>query len=115
MTLELYGLKNCDSCKKALKAIAATGKVVTFHDVRSDGVSKQQLETWLAAVGRDRLVNTRSTTWRGLSEEERRMENDEDAKHLLALYPTLIKRPVIVNENTISVGWSKEQEAQIAG
>lgn len=110
MTLILYGLKNCDSCKKAIRAIEATGKTITFYDVRKDGVPKENLDDWLAAVGRDKLVNTRSTTWRGLSGDERVLENDEDAKRLLSLYPTLIKRPVIINQGTISVGWSKGQE-----
>ncbi|MEP6357109.1 MAG: Spx/MgsR family RNA polymerase-binding regulatory protein [Hyphomicrobiales bacterium] len=114
MTLILYGLKNCDSCKKAIKAIEATGKAITFFDVRNDGISKESLDEWLAAVGRDKLVNTRSTTWRALSDDERVMENDEDAKRLLILYPTLIKRPVIINQGTISVGWSKGQESLFA-
>lgn len=111
MSLRLYGLKNCDSCKKARKALEAAGKTVTFLDLRVDGVSGHQIDNWLAAVGRDTLVNTRSTTWRSLSMEERVMINDADAKRLLTDYPTLIKRPVIETEAGVSVGWSKEMEA----
>lgn len=110
MSLILYGLKNCDSCKKALKALETAGKTVTFQDVRIDGVSSDRLDNWLAVVGRDKLVNTRSTTWRGLGAEERAMTNDADAKRLLTDYPTLIKRPVIETEAGVSVGWSKEME-----
>ena len=112
MSLTLYGLKNCDSCKKAIKALEGAGIAVTFHDVRSDGASMAQLEQWLGAVGRDKLMNTRSTTWRGLSDEERQINIDADAKRLLSLHPTLIKRPVIETKETISVGWAKGREAE---
>lgn len=112
MTLTLYGLKNCDSCKKAQKALEAVGIAVTFHDVRSDGVSDDQLARWLNAAGREALVNTRSTTWRGLSEAERAINDDEDAQRLLSLHPTLIKRPVIEFHDKISVGWRKGQEEE---
>lgn len=111
MALTLYGLKNCDTCKKALKALEAAGKTVVFRDVRADGVSEDRLRSWLAALGRDKLLNTRSTTWRGLSEDERKIAGDEDVVRLLGEYPALIKRPVIETDMDVHAGWSKAEEA----
>jgi len=111
MSLTLYGLKNCDSCKKALKALQSAGREVSFKDVRLDGISKARLEEWLAALGRDKLLNTRSTTWRGLGEDERKVERDEDVIDLLEKYPTLVKRPVIEYDGQVYVGWSKMEQA----
>ncbi|MEO0883926.1 MAG: ArsC/Spx/MgsR family protein [Pseudomonadota bacterium] len=109
MPLTLYGLKNCDTCKKALKALDAAGLPVTFVDIRADADLANKVPSWLAAVGADKLVNKRSTTWRGLSEAER--EGDTDA--LLIANATLIKRPVIESGQTIHVGWTKDIEAAL--
>lgn len=63
--ITLYGLKTCDTCRKALKALEAAGRSVTFVDVRSDPGLAARLPGWIAAVGVEQLANTRSTTWRG--------------------------------------------------
>lgn len=110
MSVILYGLKNCDSCKKALKAFQNAGREVAFRDIRLDAISKVQLQKWLAMLGRDKLLNTRSTTWRGLGEEERKVERDEDVIDLLEKYPTLVKRPVIEYDGQVYVGWSKVEQ-----
>ncbi len=107
----LYGLKNCDSCKKALKALEGAGRSVSFVDVRADGVPAETLGTWLAEKG-DMLVNTRSTTWRGL-DEATRARADSDTAGLLAEHPTLIKRPVIEADGAVHVGWAKEVQAAL--
>lgn len=112
--LTLYGLKNCDTCKKALKALEGAGKSVTFKDVRADGVSDAQLKNWLEALGSEKLVNTRSTTWRNLDDDEKNIASDADVLALLNEHPTLIKRPVIETEDGgVSVGWSKDVQAAI--
>lgn len=96
----LFGLKNCDTCRKAQKALAEAGHEVDFVDVRDTPLSDDRRATFLAAFG-DRLVNTRSTTWRGLSEAERAQAPDT----LLAVHPTLMKRPVIADGETLYLGW----------
>lgn len=107
MTINLYGLKNCDSCKKAIKALAAEGVDVDFTDIRADADLPALLPGWLKAVGAKALVNSRSTTWRGLDDSEReRAETDPAA--LLAENPTLIKRPVIEENGTVTVGWPRK-------
>ena len=107
--LTLFGLKTCDTCKKAIKLLQAAGHSVTYIDVRADGVPSAVLEGWLAEHG-DAVINTRSTTWRGLNDEQR-LHVQTDPVTLLGLHPTLIKRPVIVNDGVVTVGWSKAVQA----
>ncbi len=108
--LVLYGLKTCDTCRKAQKALEAAGRAPTFHDVRADGVSKAQLQEWAKAVGWETLLNTRSTTWRGLDEAAKADIDDAKAIALMLEHPTLIKRPVIESADGVSVGWSKAMQ-----
>ena len=109
MPLTLYGLKNCDTCKKALKALEAADKNVTFIDIRSEADLPKVLPKWLSKAGADRLINRRSTTWRTLSEVER----SADPMTLLSTHPTLIKRPVIEREEEVFVGWSKNEQSEL--
>ncbi|MEL6781530.1 MAG: ArsC/Spx/MgsR family protein [Pseudomonadota bacterium] len=99
MNLTLYGLKSCDTCRKALKALPGA----TFVDIRQEADLGKKLPVWLEAAGADVLVNRRSTTWRTLSEAEQ----DQSAETLLTGHPTLIKRPIIEVDGTVHVGWSK--------
>ncbi|MEM8838814.1 MAG: Spx/MgsR family RNA polymerase-binding regulatory protein [Pseudomonadota bacterium] len=110
MTLAFYGLKNCDTCKKAMKALDQAGVAFNFKDIRSKTPGPEQLLRWLATAGEDRLVNKRSTTWRNLDPAERNLENNEVVVSLLSNHPTLIKRPVIEDGDEVYVGWSKSEE-----
>ncbi len=110
--LTLYGLKTCDTCRKALKAVEAAGRSVTFVDVRSDADLGARLPGWLAAAGADALANTRSTTWRGLDAGERARLADDPAG-LLATHPALIKRPVIEVGGAVHVGWTPAVRAAL--
>jgi len=95
----LYGLKNCDTCRKALKSL----NIARFVDVRAEGVPEVQLLSAYAQFGRA-LLNTRSTTWRNLPQAER----DRDPLELLSDHPTLMKRPLIVDEGGMYLGWSPQ-------
>ena len=107
--MKFYGLKTCDTCRKARKALDAAGVKYSYSDVRDDGVTKVQLVKWAKAVGWEKLLNKSSTTWRGLSEGEKVGLNQSQAICLMADHPTLIKRPVIENGPTeVFVGWSKD-------
>jgi len=106
----LFGLKTCDTCRKALKALGTRAR---FHDVRADGVSKAQIRRWAKAVGWENLLNTRSTTWRGLDAADKADLDDAQAIALMAAHPTLIKRPVIEANGEVHVGWSKETGAAL--
>ena len=110
----LYGLKNCDTCRKAMKALDAAGVDYKFHDVRADGVAKTQIAKWAKAAGTDKLLNTRSTTWRELSAAEKENITDKKAVELMTAHPTLIKRPVVENGPTqVFVGWTKETQENL--
>lgn len=104
--MQLYGLKTCDTCRKARKALPDA----TFVDVREDGVPVAVLVAASARFGDD-LLNTRSTTWRGLSEAERTGAPME----LLKAHPTLMKRPLIVRDGEMFLGWKKDVQAQLLG
>lgn len=66
--IDLYGLKNCDTCKKAMKALDAAGITFVFHDIRDGSLTATQVKRWLSAVGSETLLNKRSTTWRTLTD-----------------------------------------------
>ncbi|MEM6577693.1 MAG: ArsC/Spx/MgsR family protein [Pseudomonadota bacterium] len=107
----LYGLKSCDTCRKAIKALNEAGIDVRVADARDDGVPEELLERALAQFG-EALLNTRSTTWRGLSEAERA----EAPLDLLARHPALMKRPLIERDGALYLGWAKPtQDALLPG
>ncbi len=98
----VYGIKTCDTCRKALKVLKNAGHEVRFVDVRENPLDPQKLDEFFMTFG-DTLMNTRSTTWRGLSADARQTSPRE----LLAEHPTLMKRPVI-EADTLHLGWSKD-------
>ena len=105
----LYGIKTCDTCRKALKSLEASGQSVSFRDVRADPLDEVTLAQFFDAFGMA-LLNTKSTTWRGLSEAERA----EPPLELLTRHPTLMKRPVIEGRGGLTLGWTKDvQTAQL--
>ncbi len=108
----LYGLKTCDTCRKAIKALDAGGVAVSFVDVRADADLAAKLPVWLGAVGSERLINTRSTTWRGLDDAER-ARAASDPVGLLSAHPALIKRPVIETGGQVHLGWTKDVQAAL--
>lgn len=111
----VYGLKSCDTCRKALKALGAAGVDPTEIDIRGEADLPALVPGWLDAVGTATLVNTRSTTWRGLSDAERAQADDPTtAARLLAAHPTLVKRPVIVaDDGAVLVGWTPATRAAL--
>lgn len=110
--MKLYGLKNCDTCKKAMKALDVSGQAFTFIDIRAEADVASLAPKWLEQVGTDKLINTRSTTWRQLDEAERAKVGTDPAG-LLVAHPTLVKRPVIELSDEVFVGWTKEVQAEL--
>ena len=109
--LTLYGIKNCDTVKKARRWLDNQGVDYQFHDFRQDGLDKKLLDSWLKQLGWEAIVNKRSTTWRNLSDKEKDISSNAQAAKLLLANPTLIKRPVIQNSKTLLVGF-KEADYQ---
>lgn len=100
----IYGLKNCDTCRKALKALPDA----TLVDVRADGVPADLLQQAFAQF-ESKLLNTRSTTWRQLDDAERSRAPLE----LLAAHPTLMKRPLIVDGTRMVLGFDKAAQTEL--
>ncbi len=111
--MQFYGLKTCDTCKKAQKALTEAGMAFDVIDVRADGVTEAVLSDWITALGAGALVNRKSTTWRGLSDADKAAADGDGAVKLILANPTLMKRPVIVAGGTIHVGWSRDVQAAL--
>ncbi|MFS4438421.1 Spx/MgsR family RNA polymerase-binding regulatory protein [Paracoccaceae bacterium GXU_MW_L88] len=105
--LTFWGLTNCDTCRKARKQLEGGGVPFTFRDIRESPPEADLILTWIDSLGRDAILNKRSTTWRALSESERAgIESDEGAAKLMAANPTLIKRPILEDGTRVTAGWS---------
>ncbi len=110
--IKLYGIKNCDTVRKARKWLEQASVQHEFVDFRDTPLTTKQLQQWHGSVGDD-LLNKRSTTWKQLSEAERNIEKPADMLALLAAYPTLIKRPVLVTDKTVAIGFSTDRYSEI--
>ena len=108
--MKLFGIKTCDTCRTALKALEGAGKPVTFVDLRGDDFTSRDLDRWLAAQGWDTLLNRRSTSWRALDDADKLDLDEAKARALMLATPTLIKRPVIETDDAIIVGFGKPQQ-----
>lgn len=110
--IEVWGLKNCDTCRKALAWLKDEGIAHRFRDVRADGLDPAALEVWIAELGWEPLVNTRGTTWRGLPEGEREGLDAARAKALILVNPAVMKRPVFDLGSRRLVGF-KDAEKEV--
>jgi len=93
--LTIYGIRNCDTMKKARAWLDAHGIEYVFHDYRTDGVERGLLERWIATVGWEPLVNRAGPTFRRLSEPDKAMLDERKAIELMLAHPSLIRRPVL--------------------
>lgn len=107
----LYGIKNCDTVKKARSWLEQRGVNYEFHDFRADGLTAAQVQSWIAELGLDTLVNKRSTTWKELSDSQKNAFNSEAAVQIIVDNPTLIKRPLLDTGALRQVGF-KEADYQ---
>ena len=105
MSTTLYGIKNCDTVKKALKWLDNQGVDYRFHDFRKDGISAADVSTWVGALGWEGLVNKRSTTWKQLDDATKAGLDNDSVVPVLLENPTLIKRPLVDNAGDYSVGF----------
>lgn len=104
MVVTLYGIKTCDTCRKALAAMPDA----TLRDIRKDPLDSVTLQRFLDAFG-DGLINRTSTTWRGLDDAARALPLID----LLSLHPTVMKRPAIDRDGTLYLGWKADVQAAL--
>ncbi len=106
--MTVWGLKSCDTCRRALRALSAAGFAPRFVDLRADGVTPDDLARFHAKFGAD-LVNRRSATWRGLDAAAR----TRPAVLLIGQHPALMKRPVIEHGGRLLLGWAGDVRAAL--
>ncbi|RWR00831.1 hypothetical protein ED28_16895 [[Pantoea] beijingensis] len=113
-TLILYGIKNCDTIKKARKFLEGQNIAYRFHDYRVDGLNAALLQTFIDQLGYEPLLNTRGTTWRKLSDEQRNAVNSAGAaRDLMLEHPAIIKRPLLcAAEGSMLLGFSESTYQQ---
>jgi arsenate reductase len=112
MAISLYGIKNCDTMKKARNWLDGHGVAYTFHDYKVSGIDKAHLLRWSKAVGWETLLNRAGTTFRKLDDAAKQGLTETRAIALMLEQPSMIKRPVLDLDGTITVGFKPEIYAQ---
>jgi len=107
--LTIYGIKSCDTCRKARKFLDDHNIEHGFHDLREDGLDIQMLERWVQRMGWERLLNKQSLTWRKIPEVDRNDMTRDKALAAMIDNPTLVKRPVLETKKFIAVGFSEKR------
>ena len=111
MTKTLYGIRNCDTMKKAWTWLDQHGVAYAFHDYKKDGIDRARLERWAAQVGWETLLNRSGTTFRKLPEADKAGLDEAKAIGLMLAQPSMIKRPVLETEDGLMVGFRPEHYA----
>ncbi len=109
----IYGIKNCDTVKKAIKWLEQNNISYTFHDFRVDGLSQTQLEAFVEKSTWEQLINKRSTTYRNLSDEIKNALTGQVAIDTILETPTLIKRPVLLVNDKLHLGFKAANYEEI--
>lgn len=107
--LTVFGIKSCDTCRRARKYLDEHNIEFHFHDLREDGLDIQMLERWTQRIGWARLMNKQSLTWRKIPEVDRNDMTHDKALAAMIYSPTLVKRPVIESDKFIAVGFSEKR------
>lgn len=111
--ITLYGIKNCDTVKKARKWLEKNGVEYTFHDFREDGMDSVPVAKWLKESGWENVLNRRSTSWRALTDEQKEKMDNALALTLATETPTLIKRPVTESAGETRFGFKEKEFSEL--
>lgn len=113
--MRVYGLKKCGTCKKATDWLSDNGVNHEFIDYRDNPIEPHHLKIWAEALGGwEKLVNRASMTWRKLAEHEREVYTDEQWQSLIAQYPSLVKRPLVVlPDGSVTAGFSEKRFKEV--
>lgn len=116
MSLTLYGIPNCDTVKKARAFLAERGVDSQFHDYKKQGVPRDALAQWVAALGWECLLNRQGSTWRRLAPERQATVHDAaSAMALMVEQPSVIRRPVLVRGGDLRVGFDPLDWSRLLG
>lgn len=107
--ITVYGIKNCDTIKKARTWLEQNQIQYSFHDYRVDGLERKLLESWSEELGWEALVNKRSTTWRNLDDSVKASMDQQTAIDTMLEQPTLIKRPLLDTTTQRILGFKADQ------
>ncbi len=113
--ITVYGIKNCDTVKKARKWLDARSVDYTFHDVREDGLDRAAVAGWIDELGWENLVNKRSTSWKALDKKTRDNMDASSALRAVLSQPTLLKRPLLDTGKARYTGFSPASYERIFG
>jgi len=113
MSVTIYGIKNCDTMKKAFTWLQENGLDYVFHDYKAKGVDRADLQRWCAAAGWEKVLNRAGTTFRKLPDEAKAGLDEARAIDLLLEQPSMIKRLVLDVDGTLEIGFKPEQYAAL--
>jgi Spx/MgsR family transcriptional regulator len=108
----MYGITNCDTIKKARKWLQHNDIDFSFHDYRKQGVDEDQFKTWLKTLGWEQLINKRGTSWRKLDDSIKASMNDTSALRVMLDNPSIIRRPLMLLDNHILLGFDESRYQQ---
>ncbi len=113
MTIKIFGIKNCDTMKKARAALDKRGVAYDFHDYKTAGIDKTKLEGWAKKAGWETLLNRAGTTFRKLPDKDKANVTEAKAIKLMLAQPSMIKRPVLEAGGKLLVGFQPEEYAKL--
>jgi Spx/MgsR family transcriptional regulator len=115
MTVTIYGIKACDTMKKAFTWLDAHGVAYDFHDYKRAGVTKAELARWCGAAGWQTVLNRAGTTFRKLPDVDKQALTQDKAIALMVDQPSMIKRPVLEADGKLEIGFKPEHYAALFG
>ena len=112
-SVAMYGIKNCDTIKKARKWLEENGVDYQFHDYKKDGLDEKQLKAWVKELGFEALVNKRGTTWRGQPDEVKNNLDEATATKIMLDNASIIKRPLLITDSSKTLGFKADEYAEL--
>jgi len=111
--ITIYGIPNCDTIRKARKWLTEKGIEYEFHDYKKLGVPEKELKLWVKKLGWETILNKRGTTWRKLDEKTKNSVTEESSIKIMLDNPSIIKRPILVKDNLLLVGFKADEYLQL--
>ena len=115
MATTIYGIKNCDTMKKAFDWLKSNGVAYDFHDYKAVGIDVASLKAWCTELGWDKVLNRAGTTFKNLPDADKADLDEAKAIHLMLAQPSMIKRPVLNDGGRLTLGFKPDQYAAFFG